>query len=62
MIIRKKKSTGAGPEKVRAAASSCIGTMGERSLHAGLKQWYADADDRFEVTVDGFLVDIVRGE
>ena len=36
--------------------------MGERSLHAGLKRWYADPGDRFEVTVDGFQIDIVRGE
>ncbi|HUW30267.1 MAG TPA: hypothetical protein VM223_01505 [Planctomycetota bacterium] len=42
--------------------SSAIGTMGERSLHAALKRWYADPGDRFEVTVDGFQVDIVRGD
>ena len=36
--------------------------MGERSLHAALKRWYADPGDRFEVTVDGFQVDIVRGD
>jgi len=61
MKTRKKPET-AQPPKQAAAPPSSIGTMGERSLHAGLKQWYADACDRFEVTVDGFMVDIVRGE
>jgi len=46
----------------RQSPASAIGTMGERSLHAGLKRWYADPGDRFEVTVDGFQVDIVRGD
>jgi len=41
--------------------NSDIGTMGERSLHAALKQWYARPGDRTEVHIDGFLVDIVRG-
>ena len=39
-----------------------IGTMGEGSLHAALKDWYARPGDRFEVSVDGFLVDIVRDD
>ena len=37
-----------------------IGTLGERSLHAALKNWYARADDRKEVEVDGFHIDILR--
>ena len=36
--------------------------MNEGSLHAALKSWYAEPDDRIEVPVDGFIVDIVRGE
>jgi hypothetical protein len=39
-----------------------IGTLNEKSLHAALKQWYARPDDLFEVSVDGFTVDIVRGD
>ncbi len=39
-----------------------IGTLQERSLHAALKRWYAQPDDRFEVPVDGFIVDLVRGD
>lgn len=39
-----------------------IGTLAEKSLHAGIKAWYGRAGDRFEVAVDGFVIDIVRGE
>ena len=39
-----------------------IGTLNEKPLHAALKEWYARADDRFEVLVDGYVIDIVRGE
>lgn len=37
-----------------------IGLLNEKPLHAALKQWYAQPGDRFEVPVDGFVVDIVR--
>jgi hypothetical protein len=37
-----------------------IGTLNEKPLHAALKEWYARPGDRFEVSVDGFVVDIVR--
>lgn len=39
-----------------------IGTMGERSLHAALKAWYAQPGDREEVAVDGYHIDLVRGD
>lgn len=39
-----------------------FGMLGEKSLHAELKRWYAQPDDRFEVKVDGYLIDIVHGE
>jgi hypothetical protein len=39
-----------------------IGTLNEKSLHAALKQWYAQPDDLIEAPVDGFTVDIVRGD
>lgn len=38
-----------------------IGTLGERSLHAALKEWYARPGDQLEAVVDGYVVDIVRG-
>jgi hypothetical protein len=39
-----------------------IGLLNERPLHAALKNWYARPNDRFEVPVDGFVIDIVRGD
>lgn len=39
---------------------SNIGTLSEKSLHAALKLWYSQADDKFEVKVENFVIDIVR--
>lgn len=39
-----------------------IGTLNEKPLHAALKKWYAQPRDLIEVPVDGFTVDIVRGD
>lgn len=39
-----------------------IGLLNEKPLHASLKQWYAQPGDRFEVAVDGFVIDIVRDD
>jgi hypothetical protein len=53
------------PEKLLEGASgplSEIGLLNEKPLHASLKEWYAHPGDLFEVPVDGFFVDIVRGE
>ena len=41
---------------------SHIGLINEKPLHASLKQWYARPGDRFEVPVDGFVIDIVRDD
>lgn len=41
---------------------SHIGTLAETSLHAALKTWYGRSGDRFEVAVDGFVIDIVRDD
>ena len=37
-----------------------IGLLNEKPLHASLKEWYARPGDRFEVAVDGYVIDIVR--
>ncbi len=42
--------------------SGGIGVLNEKPLHAALKQWYANAGDEFEVTVDGYVIDIVRDD
>lgn len=41
---------------------SGIGLLNEKPLHASLKQWYARPGDRFEVPVDGYVIDIVRDD
>jgi hypothetical protein len=48
-----KRSQRAAPE---------IGTLNEKALHASLKEWYARPGDRFEIPIDGFIVDVVRGD
>lgn len=44
------------------ASRSHVGTLGEKPLHAALKRWYAEDGDLIEEPVDGFVIDIVRGE
>lgn len=44
------------------AAGHNIGTQTEGSLHSQLKLHVSQEGDRFEVPVDGFVVDIVRGD
>lgn len=39
-----------------------IGTLQETSLHADLKAWYAQPGDLIEARVEGFVIDIVRGD
>lgn len=39
-----------------------IGTLREGPLHASLKRWYAEPGDRIEVPMDGFVIDLVRGD
>lgn len=39
-----------------------IGILAERSLHAALKKWYARPGDLTEVPLEGFHIDLVRGD
>jgi hypothetical protein len=39
-----------------------IGILNERALHAALKEWCALPGDQLEVKVDGYFIDIVRGD
>ncbi len=55
------------PSVLEVAASPdrgfrAIGTLNEGALHAQLKDWYRRRGDRVERVVDGFVVDLVRGE
>jgi hypothetical protein len=47
---------------LECAVNNQIGTLNEKPLHAALKQWYAQAGDLTEASVDGFTVDIVQGD
>jgi hypothetical protein len=39
-----------------------IGTLRETALHAALKAWYAEPGDQSEVSVGGYVVDLLRGD
>jgi len=41
---------------------SGIGTLNEKPLHAALKEWYFKPGDEFEVPLEGYFIDIVRGD
>lgn len=38
-----------------------IGTLRESSLHMALKEWYSEPGDKLEVPLDGYIIDILRG-
>jgi len=39
-----------------------IGSLNEKPLHAALKAWYAQPGDHLEARVDGYVIDILRGD
>ena len=39
-----------------------IGTLNEGHLHASLKERYVEPGDKVEADVDGYVVDILRGD
>jgi hypothetical protein len=41
---------------------TAIGSLNEQHLHAGIKTWYRDEGDLVEHEVEGFVVDLVRGD
>jgi hypothetical protein len=41
---------------------SSIGLLNEKSLHASLKEWYAQSGDQFEVALEGYVIDIVQDD
>jgi hypothetical protein len=48
--------------KETQAGSHHISTLNEKPLHAALKEWVAQPGDQLEVGLEGFIIDIVRGE
>ena len=57
-----KRSQGARALSTNHTPSHSIGTLGEKSLHLELKDWYARPGDRLEGLVDGFHIDVIRGK
>lgn len=49
-------------EKASENPSASIGTLNENSLHASLKDWYAQPGDRLEAQLDGYHIDILRSD
>ena len=45
-----------------SAALPHIGTLREKPLHASLKRWYSRPGDGVEVSVDGYVIDLVRDD
>ena len=41
---------------------TAIGLLNEKSLHSALKYWYAKPGDLLESALDGYVVDILRGD
>lgn len=39
-----------------------IGTLREKPLHAALKRWYFEPGDQVEQPMNGFVIDLVRGD
>ncbi|MGI9606870.1 MAG: hypothetical protein ACR2P0_12095 [Acidimicrobiales bacterium] len=39
-----------------------VGVLNEGPLHASLKEWYRRPGDRVEQPLDGFVIDLVRGD
>ena len=56
-----KSSTESLTENSAPLYKSGINTLNEKPLHEALKHWYARPGDTLEASVDGFIVDIVRG-
>ena len=49
-------------EQLQVLRTTSIGVLNESSLHSSVKQWYALPGDVLEANVDGYVVDIVRGD
>ncbi len=57
MVKSKQETKGSEP---KPESKHLIGTLGEKSLHSSLKDWYAQPGDHMEAKVDGFHIDILR--
>jgi len=56
------RTPGAGTLNEEQPRAPHIGTLNEKPLHAALKDAYAQPGDELEAPVDGYCIDLVRGE
>ena len=56
------ESASGGPKQEQAGIVVSIGTLNEGHLHASLRARYVEPGDGVEVGVDGYVVDILRGD
>ena len=50
------------PAPAEPSHSKRIGSLNESSLHAAIKDWYVRPGDAVEAEVEGFIIDILRGD
>jgi hypothetical protein len=60
IVVQAVYDPGVPSRKLASLPTPTIGLLRETSLHAALKNWYAQEGDRLEVLVDGYVIDIVR--
>lgn len=60
--VTTKKRAPKSVESETVIGPRTIGVLQERSLHAALKKWCAREGDALEVPLNGFHIDIVRGD
>jgi hypothetical protein len=57
-----QEGTRPGAKLRQVSAVPHIGLLREGSLHAALKEWYAQPGDLVEAPCDGYVVDLLRGD
>jgi hypothetical protein len=56
------KSTNGSENQEKSSIVASIGTLNEGHLHSSLRARYVEPGDRIEAGVDGYIVDILRGD
>ncbi len=60
--VRVVKSTKRQDNQEKSSIVASIGTLNEGHLHASLRARYVEPGDKIEAGVDGYIVDILRGD
>ncbi len=47
---------------IKKSKKSKIGTLNESSLHQSIKKWISNDDDKIEEKIEGYFIDILRGD